>query len=233
MRPPSTSVEWFDFGHISDGTLFDAFEVAEDFMNERLVRPPYPEAIFKYKSDEQLADVLFYMLGYDDKMVVQMHAVAGSIVTEPMLYFQINYDPAKAVAGWNINPKLPSWLNAHNTADDILRVFYGLWMILNTSGVEVHRHIPDAKLQARRAKDGKPPATAYTTVNAKRYVDAADEAARMEKHGKSTSPRPHLRRGHIRRLTDDRKVMVRPCIINAKDGMPMPRAGYRVETASI
>ena len=75
-------------------------------------------------------------------------------------------------------------------------------MVLSTKGIKVRIEEPSPKLNAKRLRQGKPLLRAVTFVDARTYYEAA---ARTVQGGHHASPVPHLRRGHIRHLTDGRK----------------------------
>lgn len=88
---------------------------------------------------------------------------------------------------------------------------------------------PDAALQKKRAKNGRLPLYSYRILE----IDEG-RAASGEMHGTHSSPRVHLRRGHIRRLPD-RNVWVNACVVGnkamgmvAKDYAFKPDAGPKI-----
>lgn len=87
-----------------------------------------------------------------------------------------------------------------------------LSMMLATKGVLVKRDEPTQKQQKARVKKGRPLLSVVTYVEAQRYYAAMEN---VEK-GHHASPVPHLRRGHIRCLDENRKVWVRDTIVNCK-----------------
>ncbi|MBP7548703.1 MAG: hypothetical protein KA761_00335 [Gemmatimonadaceae bacterium] len=89
----------------------------------------------------------------------------------------------------------------------------GLIEALACSNVE-HRTLgpAPAKLNAKRARSGKPPIFEYRVLT----IEASSRAAgapRAPLAGDRASPRQHLRRGHIRRLDGGRTVFVRPAMV--------------------
>jgi hypothetical protein len=103
-------------------------------------------------------------------------------------------------------------------------------LVLNTKGMTMQRIEPDAKLNKARVKRKQPPLLPYTIVHTHKYVEAAKETARMAKGGTHASPRPHLRRGHVRRYDNGKRIWINDMIVNAGKGAYNPRDEYRVKT---
>lgn len=104
-----------------------------------------------------------------------------------------------------------------------LNAFY----ILGCANVQTVDHDAPAALNKKRARAGKFPILTHKTL-----VVVADAArtARVDRGGTSSSPRVHLRRGHIRRLDEVRRVWVQPCVVGSKHGVVTK--DYRVTTRS-
>jgi hypothetical protein len=77
-----------------------------------------------------------------------------------------------------------------------------------------------AKLNAKRARQGRAPLPRVTHVNAGLYVTARSNTDRGGTHA---SPVPHLRRGHMRHLASGRLTWVRDCIVNARSAAEAER----------
>jgi len=86
-------------------------------------------------------------------------------------------------------------------------------MILSTRGVPTRVAEPPVRLNAKRARSGKPPLVRVTHVDTGLYYRALAEADRPR--GTHKSPVPHLRRGHIRRLPSG-DTWVRDAVVNAR-----------------
>jgi hypothetical protein len=81
----------------------------------------------------------------------------------------------------------------------------------------VARCTTDAAVNAKRARKGKRPFFEWTTVEIKPSV------ATEPKGGTHASPKPHMRRGHIRRLKSGKIVTVKNMIVNRHK---MPDEGF-------
>ncbi len=100
----------------------------------------------------------------------------------------------------------------------------GAMMLLNTKYAHKKENLIDERLNNRRRKNGKPPLHGYTTITlgGERNKNIGD------KTGTHARPKPHWRRGHIRRL-HDRVTKVMPCIVNW-DGQDVSENLYKVAT---
>jgi hypothetical protein len=102
-----------------------------------------------------------------------------------------------------------------------LNAFY----ILGCANVRTVEHAPPAALNKKREKSGKFPILTHKTLV---VVTDAPRYAKADQGGAHGSPRVHLRRGHIRRLDDVRRVWVQPCVVGSKHGVVTK--DYRVTT---
>jgi hypothetical protein len=94
--------------------------------------------------------------------------------------------------------------------------------LLSSKGVEKDIVEPAARINQRRAKLNRPPLPAYTVIRLAR-------ARRENGEGTHASPSPHFRRGHVRRLAEDKLTVVRPHFVMADPGaLPV----YKVKTNS-
>ena len=82
--------------------------------------------------------------------------------------------------------------------------------IINCSNVITKDHKAGKLVnQKRKAKD-KPPVYTYKTL----HLDTSEqEPAKGHGGGTHASPRVHIRRGHIRRLTNGKTIWVQPCVV--------------------
>lgn len=85
-----------------------------------------------------------------------------------------------------------------------------------------------------RAKNGKPPLKRVTRVDGQQYITALQETERRERDGTAggthASPRPHLRRAHIRTLANGKRIGIHAMWINVSDEVrQMAREKYKVK----
>jgi hypothetical protein len=112
-----------------------------------------------------------------------------------------------------------------NSACDPVAV---LNIVLNTKNVRLDRIEISPKLNRARERQRKPPLKSYTVVHTNEYISAMREGVRMAAAGTHASPRPHLRRGHIRHLVSHKEIWIHDTIVNAHKGEWATRLGYKV-----
>jgi hypothetical protein len=105
-------------------------------------------------------------------------------------------------------------------------------MALITRGVRTDVVGGPGKLNKHRLASGKVPIPGHITVDAARYTTAIRETHDRERagtpHDGRSSPRPHLRRGHLRRLESGKTVVVRDCVVGAELPELVGRDHYRM-----
>jgi hypothetical protein len=116
--------------------------------------------------------------------------------------------------------------NSRHDVECLVARLIAMVAFLNTKGTKLERVAPREGVNARRERQGKRPILEYTVVK----IDPEIIKSYAAKGGTHASPRPHLRRGHIRRLDEERKTVVRPSFVNASGGI-IPPPQYRVEKA--
>jgi len=93
-------------------------------------------------------------------------------------------------------------------------------------GTDIHQHEPDQRVSERRKRDGKLPI--YETK-----MLALNVPGTASRHGgisgaQRADVRQHLRRGHIRRLQDGRKIWVNSCVVGS-DSNGVINKSYSIE----
>jgi hypothetical protein len=93
-------------------------------------------------------------------------------------------------------------------------------LLLATDGVAVDKIEMPFKLNRTRAKNGKPHIPPYWAVRAEHYVTALGQRGKpgLALGGHHASPRPHLRRGHIRHLQSGSTVWIKDALVMLKEG---------------
>lgn len=86
--------------------------------------------------------------------------------------------------------------------------------VLNQPAAAVASCTGDAVINAKRKRNGKRPFFEWTTVEVKPRA-----VVQESKGGTHASPKPHMRRGHVRRYKSGKVVAIKPMIVN-KSKMP-------------
>lgn len=84
--------------------------------------------------------------------------------------------------------------------------------VFSCSNVVTIEHKPPKMINDKRKKKGKAPFFSYRTL----HVTGDSSAKESSSKGTHASPRLHLRRGHIRKLPDGRRVWVTSCLVGDK-----------------
>lgn len=92
-----------------------------------------------------------------------------------------------------------------------------LSMVLLNENAPIARCGGNAAMNARRVRRGKRPFFEWTTVKVEPRAPSEHQG------GTHASPKPHMRRGHVRRLKDGRVITIKNCIINRHK---MPDEGF-------
>jgi hypothetical protein len=87
--------------------------------------------------------------------------------------------------------------------------------ILNCSNVDTMDNEPSAALNKKRARNGKVPIYSYKTLHIRPNAPLGDS----REYGivGRNSPRVHLRRGHIRRIGEDKTIWIQSCVVGSKE----------------
>jgi hypothetical protein len=92
--------------------------------------------------------------------------------------------------------------------------FGALWSLM-AKGVETEEVPSSPKLDKKNKAKGLPRTTSYVKVK----INEPTRSYRPGELGSThASPRPHWRRGHLRRLGDGRDTYVRPCLVGGESG---------------
>ena len=94
----------------------------------------------------------------------------------------------------------------------IAKQFLHNFNILNCINIEYINNKP-SKLKQSRVKNGKVKLFEHKTLR----VKLSNKQNLNKGTGSHNSPRPHIRRGHIRRLQPGKSIWIQPCFINANE----------------
>lgn len=117
----------------------------------------------------------------------------------------------------SIDP-LPKFFPKQTVSFSEIAELAGLFLsVLNCSNIEYIDNPAPENLNRKRIAAGKVPLFSYKTLHVK--TDAR-EVNRNPMGGTHASPRVHLRRGHVRRLSETRNTWVSACVVgNRERGM--------------
>jgi hypothetical protein len=103
--------------------------------------------------------------------------------------------------------------NISGTMEQVRLLTYVFLSVLNCSNVKRVKNDPSIQLQKARKKRGKLPLYSYWTL----HIDLPTTHDKGLPHGGThSSPRVHLRRGHIRRYLPGKWCWVQPCVVGNK-----------------
>lgn len=223
--PIARDGEWFDYGTLD---LQHNHNDWRPFAEAGLVDLPYPKTSFRANLTYEIEG----RAGSFETIWIAEQIALGMPIALLTLTLRRDKDERPLILT-SFRRYEKGALQAHKLVDTGMdQVFFMLWMILNTKGVEKRVVQPDEKLNKARERNGKDPLKPYTVVDTKAYITALRETERMEEEdgGTHASPRPHLRRAHLRHLSGDRIVPVMACIVNGSSDLAVAvRDKYSVE----
>ncbi|MEW8027806.1 MAG: hypothetical protein AB2806_08715 [Candidatus Thiodiazotropha sp.] len=210
----------FDLGHLES-----VGEMAE-LSNGELCKPPYPVSLFQFdiKNDSYLVLLVDDGNGIDAVGYGFQPEIEGPYWYKENLRLRIDgYDlidseahvidlrtGLEADSEWmNENPDAKAWwINWLQRAIASMEV-------LACSNVTYIDNPAPKLINKKRKKKGKVPFFTYKTLHI--AANASGEKEKPIVTGTHASPRVHLRRGHIRRLGDGRRIWVQACVVGAKE----------------
>jgi hypothetical protein len=250
--------EWFDFGTLEADACIRAARDARPFRQAGLLRPPYNLCVMRMRLDQVFVDMDGKAPESGDALLVVEGATAETAAT-------LSYQAGKPIAADHdvlvhvlmsaadgftqyldtilikgvlpdSFPEIPEGEGDHPIETDLL--YDALWLILNTKNIRKRVDVPSPRLNKARAKLGRPPLRQVTRIDAAQYMRALEETERMECGGHHASPRMHLRRAHLRYLTDERyseevrarPIMISATIVNIDSDSVAVRERYEVKT---
>jgi hypothetical protein len=113
--------------------------------------------------------------------------------------------------------------HCHDAASNILDPVLAILGALSTEGVEVEKVEPSRALNKARARIGKAPIPGHHRALVDGYVTALlNRGARRSEPGGGThaSPVGHVRRGHVRKLANGKRIWIKDMLVNMRDDGP-------------
>lgn len=222
------TAEWFDFGVVSRKVAMDQIKTVNDIFEKNLFHIPYEKLFFsatwKHKENVFLSEVFFLAKAPD----------GDAIVGAEYLPYQVEKNMVLGIENiFTLEPNGEVEIVGGKTekSEDALCRMCALWGILNTKNVPRTIQRRDKHEDRKRAEKKLIPLGNVTHINVRAYESALVETEKMEKVGVHASPRPHLRRGHIRTYLNGKKIWVHATIVNGtEDAKIVAREKYFVKT---
>lgn len=130
-----------------------------------------------------------------------------SRISDNFVYGEYKDDGSFVNFGFEKLPETTQW-----TLIQIINVAMSI-EVFSCSNVLAVNNPPPKLINQKRLKKGKVPFFEYKTLHIKQEKVETNET----KGGTHNSPRLHLRRGHIRKLSDGRKIWITACIVGNKE----------------
>lgn len=155
-----------------------------------------------------------------------------------MKYQVIDKDPVRLPYPWIPIPALPELFEMKKGQSDFdqfmaacildiggeVYAVFSLMEALSCSNIKTETLLPPEKLNKRRLERGHSPFLSYKILT----LDVPlSENRKSEGTGTHASPRMHLRRGHIRRLENGKKIWVNSCIVGEPENGIMEKT-YKI-----
>jgi hypothetical protein len=224
--------EWFDFGTLDDdkGAVSAISGDAQPFLNEGLVHLPFPETIFRARVFLRIKEPdSLETFGSEFVQILHQPSLDAPIEIMSMMIFGWDYDRSMMMAHgmlnkdeFSINLKVSSNSDACKAE---VNMFLAMWMMLNAVNILKEVKEPDAKLNRARIKNRKPPLSRITYVRGNTFMHAMRNTLDAVPSGRA-SPKMHVRRAHLRHLSDDHIIPIHSMIINGPVGEK--RTKYKV-----
>jgi len=243
------AVEQFTFGKLPYKIISDAQRDGLAFVEANLFQLPYPTCLYRASFVYPTGEVTGFTLlnvapregnpkerGIATVMFTHSHDYVVATHSINMLDVKTLSDGSKACQMQLPAEEFSFWKETMQTAtgtpkqEDIAEgsmAMLGLTMILNTKGIRKERFEPPRKPNIARARAGRPMLPYSTRV----YTDVYLRAAADGPKGTHASPRPHLRRAHVRHYKNDHRewyTKVDAMLVNY-DGTPLQRGQYEVK----
>lgn len=220
---------------IQDIPYSEVFHFGSELINNGLINLPHEKSFFQMEYKGRDDRWLYFC---DQKTVTV--PVNDTFIDMPVIdVFYFGMKPGDyccwPVIRWylinNIAYNVPlnmhhaMWLNKVYINDDMLSDIISrlvcIIAFLNCKGIE-EKVVDPTNKNNKRIKMGKKILHKYTIIR----IDPKFKTSKSNGGGLHNSPRPHWRRGHIRTLSDNRKVIVRPHPVM---GMPPKPPTYIVK----
>lgn len=168
-----------------------------------------------------------------DTITRKMHGIVGEVPTLTDRQKKLLYNTYRATISAEQHEKITNQVSFY------VGVLRYMLDVLNCNNVGLEDNHPEKKIAKKRAKLGREPLFSYKTLtiiapkkpkNKNDDNEAGDDAASSSGEGSDrTSPRLHLRRGHIRRLSPERTTWVTSCMVGTSGNGAVAK-DYKITT---
>lgn len=211
--------EWVDQQRVRSGKfVFDEYpakaleEFGLDLLREELLQLPYPHCYFEWGYEGRRV-CIFVTTVEVDRIQIWNVLIDGkqSGATRPFV-FSLSKTRQRLLNG---EPLIPAKHAGEYAAcfDTSVRELAACIAMLSAKGTERSEVVASPEINRKRARLGRPALLSYTCIR------IAPLRGRKDGGGTHASPRPHMRRGHIRRLRDEKITIVRPHFVMADPGV--------------
>jgi hypothetical protein len=239
----------FNFGVLENDVIKDTSHRAYPLLNKGYLPAPFPVWVGAHEFPMQVEEHgVFHPIWC---VYVIRHGEDGTFTATELWMRGRGRDCLYAIAGHlTVQPAGERWWGEGiaGLPNDTLPDYGGIQdavltmlMLLNTRGLPVTHHSPAPKLNAARVRSGKPPLPSHWSVDTSIYTTAMRETDRRPAPragtpaGSHASPVPHLRRAHMRNMTNGVTVPVRECVVGLRsngevddNANPFARSHYEV-----
>ena len=232
----------FNFGTISKNFSDKLFEDAKKHAATKIgFIFPFPNFAFRCSHEEngEIVGKTYISLNFN------VEGKSGDL----MLRFTKKQNGAVQIFGGilktnSTNPSLLDFrsINPDDTIENTKWVYHEVVdqifmfsLVLATKNIPKTTETPSPKLQQKRAKEGLPPLPYTTNVKLNAYMIARNNTE-SGNTGTHASPRPHLRRAHLRTVVRGEETITIPvqqCMVNWDGGSPLMREEYKVKTTNL
>lgn len=230
---PWDAVEWFDFGDPSQDVFDNQIEPLKEILRNNLFFMPYEKCFFRISMENKhhTRTQILICIQKTHKENVYLCVLFTLLVDKKNNFFARVVDFFTLAA--NEKGVQIGKYNEEDTEDAGARLVLFLWMILNTRNIPKTVERRDKHEDRKREQKGLPRIGGITHIGTRAYETALRETQAMERTGTHASPRPHLRRGHIRTYEDGKKIWVHATIVNGSDQAKIvAREKYAVRTGN-
>jgi hypothetical protein len=208
-----------------DPTMSVFSEFADVLIENKCLRLPYSSCVFSFTYDN------WERVSRPHKVPLILAAWEDSDVVSVLLFSGVHYEPICGLQ-WTISSGRVEYAAlddryADTAAQDATKhaaflfgVFKGIIASLATKGVSERVDKPNERINRKRISRGDSPLPETHVVFIDGITSKELSALAPSDGFVRSGPRPHYRRGHVRKLSDGRVTMVSACIVAGSVATP-------------